>query len=36
MILHKWLKDFDIQGFYMIFEELDSELKFIFSELSMV
>ena len=33
-IFHKWLKNFDIQGFYMIFEQLDPELKFIFSELS--
>ena len=34
-ILHKWLKDFDIQGLCMIFEQLDPELKFIFFELTM-
>lgn len=33
-IFFKWLKDFDISKFYEIFENLDPDLKFIFSHLS--
>lgn len=33
-IFHLWLKDFDINLFYSVFEELDPDLKFIFSTLS--
>ena len=34
-IFYIWLTDFDISKFYEIFENLDSDLKFIFSHLSL-
>ena len=34
-IIHQWLANFDISHFYKIFDELDPDLKFIFSNLSL-
>ena len=33
-LLHQWLKNFDVSQFYQIFDGLDPDLKFIFSNLS--
>ena len=33
-IFYKWLEEFDVSYFYQIFDELDEDLKFIFSQLS--
>ena len=33
-IFHKWMKRFNIESFYKVFETLDPNLKFIFTELS--
>ena len=35
-IFHMWLSNFDITEFYTIFEGLDANLKFLFSELSAI
>ena len=33
-VFHKWLIQFNIQGFYKITNELDPDLQFIFEELT--